>query len=173
MTDIVDKATRSRMMSGIHSRDTRPEMLIRKALYAQGFRYRLHDKTLPGKPDLVFPKYKAVVFIHGCFWHGHDCRFFKVPQTRTDFWLAKIAGNRQRDERQLALLRQAGWRVLLVWECATRKRGHLSFDMMIDYVRNWLIMGTCTAQLTETGLQPLPCSTTESVTTSKALPPNT
>lgn len=173
MADVVDKATRSRMMSGIRSRDTRPEMLIRKALHAQGFRYRLHDKSLPGKPDLVFPKYKAAIFIHGCFWHGHDCRYFKVPQTRTAFWLEKIAGNRQRDARQLTQLQSNGWRVLLIWECATRKNEQLPFPMLIDYVRDWLIMGDHSAQLTGSGLQPLPCSTTKSVIISKALPPST
>ncbi|MTD34123.1 very short patch repair endonuclease [Paludibacterium denitrificans] len=173
MTDIVDKATRSRMMSGIKGKDTKPEIFIRKALHARGFRYRLHDKALPGKPDLVFPKYKAVVFIHGCFWHGHDCRYFKVPQTRTDFWLEKIAGNRQRDARQLAQLKQAGWRVLIVWECATRKNETLSKDMLIDCVADWLIMEDHDAHIDETGLHPLPCLTTESVTTPKALPPNT
>lgn len=168
MTDIVDKATRSRMMSGIRGKDTKPEVLIRKALHAQGFRYRLHDKSLPGKPDLAFPKYKAVVFIHGCFWHGHDCRYFKVPQTRTAFWLDKINANRQRDVRQLAQLKQAGWRVLVIWECATRKNESLSKDMLIDYTANWLIMGSCDSQVDETGIRPLPCLTTESVTTPKA-----
>lgn len=173
MTDVVDKATRRRMMSSIRGKDTKPEVLIRKALHAQGFRYRLHDKALPGKPDLVFPKYKAVVFIHGCFWHGHDCRYFKVPQTRTAFWVDKIAGNQRRDARQLALLNNTGWRVLVVWECATRKNKTLAKDLLIDYVVNWLIMGRCDAQIDETGIKPLPCLTTESVTTLKVLPPNT
>ena len=106
MTDIVDKATRSRMMSGIRGKDTRPEVLVRKALHALGFRYRLHNKSLPGKPDLSFPKYKAVIFIHGCFWHGHSCRYFKVPKTRTDFWQDKINSNRLRDAQQLVQLQQ-------------------------------------------------------------------
>lgn len=173
MTDIVDKATRSRMMSGIRSKNTRPEVLIRKALHAQGFRYRLHNKSLPGKPDLSFPRYKAVVFIHGCFWHGHNCHFFRMPQTRTSFWLDKINGNRQRDARQLVQLKQAGWRVLLVWECAIRKNGVTPNKMLIDYIANWLIMGGCDSQIDEAGIRPLPCLTTESVTTLKALPPNT
>lgn len=167
MADIVDKATRSRMMSGIRSKDTKPEVLIRKALHAQGFRYRLHDKALPGKPDLSFPKYGAVMFIHGCFWHGHDCRYFKVPQTRTAFWLDKINGNRQRDARQVAQLQQAGWRVLLIWECATRKNEKMTLDMLIDRIANWLIMGSCDSQIDETGIQPLPCLTTESASTPK------
>ncbi|GAB2884805.1 very short patch repair endonuclease [Microvirgula curvata] len=161
MTDIVDKATRSRMMSGIRGKDTKPEVLIRRALHSQGFRYRLHDKGLPGKPDLVFPKYKAVVFIHGCFWHGHDCRYFKVPQTRTAFWQDKINTNRQRDARQLAQLLQAGWRVLVIWECATRKNESLSKDMLIDYTANWLTMGSYDSQIDENGIRPLTCLTTE------------
>ena len=131
MTDIVDKATRSRMMSGIRGKDTRPEVLVRKALHALGFRYRLHNKSLPGKPDLSFPKYKAVIFIHGCFWHGHSCRYIRVPKTRTDFWQDKINSNRLRDAQQLLQLQQAGWRVLIVWECATRKNKTLPNDMLI------------------------------------------
>ncbi|MBP4043946.1 very short patch repair endonuclease [Chromobacterium violaceum] len=173
MTDIVDKATRSRMMSGIRGKNTKPELLIRKALHARGFRYRLHNKNLPGKPDLAFPKYKAVVFIHGCFWHGHDCHYFKVPQTRTAFWLEKINGNRERDTRQLMQLRLAGWRILVVWECATRKKEPSGNDILIDCISNWLIMGTCDAHIEETGIQPLPCLTTESVIIQKALLPNT
>ncbi|WP_083340788.1 very short patch repair endonuclease [Chromobacterium amazonense] len=173
MTDIVDKTTRSRMMSGIRSKNTRPEVLIRKALHAQGFRYRLHQRGLPGKPDLCFPKYKAVILIHGCFWHGHTCRYFKIPQTRTDFWLDKINGNRQRDTRQLMQLKQAGWRVLVVWECTIRKKHLQTKDMLIDCIANWLIMGNCDSQIDEIGIQPLPCLKTESVTTPKALPPNT
>lgn len=172
MTDIVDKATRSRMMSGIRGKDTRPEVLVRKALHALGFRYRLHNKSLPGKPDLSFPKYKAVIFIHGCFWHGHSCRYFKVPKTRTDFWQDKINSNRLRDAQQLVQLQQAGWRVLIVWECATRKNKTLPNDMLINCIANWLIMGSYSESIDEAGIQPLPCLTIESVTAQKALPPN-
>ena len=101
MVDIVDKATRSRMMSGIRGKDTKPEVLIRKALHGRGLRYRLHASDLPGKPDLVFPRYGAALFIHGCFWHGHDCKYFKLPATRTEFWGGEINDNRDRDGRQL------------------------------------------------------------------------
>lgn len=154
-------------MSGIRGKDTKPEMLIRKVLHAQGFRYRLHVKDLPGKPDLVFPKFKALVLIHGCFWHGHNCRYFKVPKTRTDFWLEKIESNRRRDDKQLAELQKHGWRVLIIWECATRKNDQITRSMLIDCITNWLIMGDCDSQIDETGLKPLPCLATESVITSK------
>lgn len=138
MTDVVDPATRSRMMSGIRSKNTKPEMLIRKALHAQGFRFRLHVKDLPGKPDLVFPKYKAVVFVHGCFWHGHDCQYFKTPKTRTDFWVAKIEANKNRDQHNIQRLQRAGWRVLVVWECSTKQKDRASLSSGIV---EWLVAG--------------------------------
>jgi len=152
MTDIVDKATRSRMMSGIRGKDTKPEVLIRKALHGRGFRYRLHASDLPGKPDLVFPRYRAALFVHGCFWHGHDCKFFKLPATRPDFWEQKINGNRKRDRRQLVALKEKGWRTLVVWECMTRKGAALSFSMLIDCIENWLIMGSNSAYIDAGGI---------------------
>lgn len=151
MTDIVDQETRSRMMSGIRGKDTKPEMLIRKALHARGFRYRLHVSGLPGKPDIVFPRYGAALFVHGCFWHGHDCRFFRLPATRQDFWARKISGNRDRDQRQLDALREQGWRVLVVWECATRK-GAAPFEMLIDHIGNWLATGGGLARIDADGI---------------------
>lgn len=117
MTDIVDQATRSRMMSGIRGKNTKPELAVRKGLFAKGLRYRLHDKRLPGKPDLVFPKYHTVLFVHGCFWHGHDCKYFKWPQSNIEFWRNKISGNQARFSRQKMLLEEQGWRVLVVHEC--------------------------------------------------------
>ncbi|MFT3669674.1 MAG: very short patch repair endonuclease [Pseudoxanthomonas sp.] len=120
MADIVSPDVRSRMMSGIRARNTKPEMLLRRALHARGLRFRLHRKDLPGKPDLVFPKWRAVVFVHGCFWHGHDCPLYREPGTRTEFWRAKIETNRRNDARAEALLREVGWRVATVWECAMR-----------------------------------------------------
>lgn len=122
MADIVDVETRKRMMSGIRGKDTKPEWLIRRGLHGSGFRYRLHYRTLPGKPDLVLPRYRAVVFVHGCFWHGHDCPLFKWPKSREEFWRTKIEGNRERDIRSEALLAADGWRVAVVWECALRGR---------------------------------------------------
>ena len=110
------------MMSGIRGADTKPEMLIRTGLHALGWRYRLHVKTLPGKPDLVFPRRKAVIFAQGCFWHGHACHLFRLPRTRPDFWREKIAGNINRDLRTRELLLAEHWRVAEVWECQLRGR---------------------------------------------------
>lgn len=138
MTDIVDKATRSRMMSGIRGKNTKPEILLRKALHAKGFRYRLHVKELPGKPDIVLPKYHAVIFVHGCFWHGHGCKFFKVPQTNTAFWIEKINVNKLRDSRDSASLRFAGWRTMTVWECALRRRDNIP-DIVLR-ISAWLVL---------------------------------
>jgi DNA mismatch endonuclease (patch repair protein) len=124
MADVVDSATRSRMMSGIKGKDTAPELAIRRRLFAAGFRYRLHPKDIPGRPDLLFPKYKAAVFVHGCFWHRHvGCRYASSPGTRPDFWAAKFQGNQTRDERKTQELLNAGWRIAIVWECALRGGG--------------------------------------------------
>lgn len=120
MVDVVDSATRSRMMSGIKGRNTKPEILIRKILHRQGFRFRLHATDLAGKPDIVLPRYHAVIFVHGCFWHGHDCPLFKWPSTRPDFWRDKIERNRKTDNKARQALLDGGWRVGIVWECAIR-----------------------------------------------------
>lgn len=123
MTDVVDAATRSRMMSGIRGRNTKPEILVRSLLHRQGFRFRLHVRNLPGKPDIVLSRYRAVIFVHGCFWHGHGCQYFKWPQTRPEFWREKIAHNRANDLKVRRALKKAGWRVCTVWECAARGAG--------------------------------------------------
>lgn len=107
-------------MSGIRGKNTKPEIIVRQALHRAGLRFRLHRKDLPGKPDIVLPKYHAVIFVHGCFWHGHGCRYFKVPKTRTDFWLDKITANARRDRIHEDDLRNAGWSVFIVWECEIR-----------------------------------------------------
>ena len=125
-------------MSGIRGKDTKPELIIRKALFRKGFRYRLHDKHLPGKPDLVFPKFNAVVFIHGCFWHGHGCHLFKWPSTRPEFWKKKIKRNRQVDEINCRKLKDEGWYILTIWECAIKGRTRLPLDKVIDSVVKWL-----------------------------------
>lgn len=105
-------------MSRIKGKDTKPEMLVRKFLHAQGFRYKLHDKTLPGKPDLVLPKYKTVIFIHGCFWHGHtNCKYFTIPKTRTQWWINKINTNKANDAKAVKALRKEGWKVIVIWGC--------------------------------------------------------
>lgn len=123
MADVHDKATRSYNMSRIRSKNTKPEMIVRKFLFSQGFRYRLHVKNLPGKPDLVFPKLKTVIFVHGCFWHGHDgCRYFVLPKTRSDWWRLKIESNRNRDARTFRNLKLLGWRVITVFQCRLKSR---------------------------------------------------
>lgn len=129
------------MMSGIRSKDTKPELIIRKALFSKGFRYKLHDPRLPGKPDLVFPKYNAVVFVHGCFWHHHDCHLFKWPSTRHDFWKNKINRNIEVDKRNYAALKKEGWRILTIWECAIKGKTRLNFEGMIERVEEWLLVG--------------------------------
>lgn len=121
MVDVVDRATRSRMMSGIQGKNTKPELLVRKYLHGQGLRFRLHVRYLPGKPDLVFPKHKAVVFVHGCFWHHHaDCKYATMPSTRVNFWANKLSENVARDQYQTAALEGLGWRIFVVWECELR-----------------------------------------------------
>lgn len=118
MADVHSKEIRSYNMSQIRGSNTKPEMLVRKFLHAQGFRYKLHDGTLPGKPDLVLPKYKTVIFIHGCFWHGHEgCKYYVVPKTRTEWWLQKINGNIANDEKVVKALKKDGWKIITVWEC--------------------------------------------------------
>ncbi len=123
MSDVHDNETRSFNMSRIRSKDTKPEMLVRKFLFSKGLRYRLHDKSLPGKPDLVFPKYKTALFVNGCFWHGHEgCKYFVVPKTRTKWWLEKIKKNVQNDDKNIFKLYQLGWSSLIVWECELKKK---------------------------------------------------
>lgn len=118
MTDVHSKEVRSYNMSRIKGKDTKPELLVRKFLFAQGFRYRLHDKKLPGKPDIVLPKYKTVIFIHGCFWHGHKgCRYYVIPKTRTEWWLSKINANEVKDSANTDKLKQENWKVIVLWEC--------------------------------------------------------
>jgi DNA mismatch endonuclease (patch repair protein) len=118
MADVHDKKTRSYNMSQIKGKNTKPEMLVRRFLHAHGFRYRLHDKKLPGKPDIVLPKYRTVIFVHGCFWHGHEgCRYYVIPKTRTEWWVAKIGGNKANDRKAAIALRKDAWRVIDLWEC--------------------------------------------------------
>lgn len=138
MPDIVAPHVRSRMMSGIRSKNTKPELLIRKALHSLGFRYRLHSKDVPGKPDLIFPRYRAALFINGCFWHGHDCQLFRLPDARRSFWEAKIETNRARDIKVSRLLSEEGWRQLTIWECAIRGVGKIGIESTIERAAAWL-----------------------------------
>lgn len=138
MADIVDARTRSRMMAGVRSANTAPERMLRSGLHRLGFRFRLQVRGLAGTPDLVFPKHHAVLFAHGCFWHGHECHLFTWPATRADFWRAKIAKNRQRDRRALLDLRAAGWRVGVVHECALKGKSRLPPDAVFEACADWL-----------------------------------
>lgn len=139
MSDNVNTDTRSRIMSRIKGKDTKAEVAIRKRLFAMGFRYRLHVKGLPGKPDIVFPGRKAVVFVNGCFWHYHDCHLFKMPSTRRQWWKAKLEGNRDRDECTWKTLKSKGWRVMVVWECAWRKKNRdAELDKIAGIIAAWL-----------------------------------
>ena len=137
MPERISPETRSRMMSGIRGRDTQPERLIRGHLHAEGFRFRLCRKDLPGKPDIVLPRWKTAIFAHGCFWHGHQgCALFRVPKTRTEFWSDKISRNAQRDEAAIKALREMGWRVAVVWECALRADQSRTLQSLVSFVRS-------------------------------------
>lgn len=151
MTDIVDKETRSRMMAGIRGKDTKPELVLRRALHARGYRYRLHAKNIPGWPDLVFAKRRAVVFVHGCYWHRHSgCRYTTTPSTRTEFWQAKFDANVSRDDAVRAQLLETGWRVATIWECALRKSRHVA--AAVDLLSDWLDGGGAEIEIGETDL---------------------
>jgi DNA mismatch endonuclease, patch repair protein len=122
MADVHNKEQRSRNMAAIRGRDTKPELIVRRIVHRLGFRFRLHRRDLPGRPDLVLPRHRAVIFVHGCFWHQHDCRYGRVvPVTRAEFWKSKRDENVARDRRNVAALRRNGWRVLITWECWTRE----------------------------------------------------
>lgn len=138
MTDVFSPEKRSEVMSKIQGIDTKPEMKIRKALHSLGYRYRLHDKSLPGKPDIKLTKYNALIFVHGCFWHGHDCHLFKWPKTREDFWREKILGNKKRDEKNETKLLDKGWKVLTIWECALKGKNSWNLGSLLEKVEKWL-----------------------------------
>lgn len=138
MADIVDSSTRSRMMAGIKGKDTKPELEIRKKLFSLGYRYRLHDKKLPGKPDLIFPQYRCVIFVNGCFWHAHGCHLFKWPKTKKSFWRKKINSNKDRDRLVHRELIKQHWRVLQIWECALKGKTKISIDVVISKTCKWI-----------------------------------
>ncbi len=140
MADHVSSEKRSQIMSAIKSKDTGPEYIIRKLLYAAGYRYRLHVKNLPGKPDIVLRKYKAVIFVHGCFWHGHGCyRSKSLPKTREKFWENKVLANKKRDEKVVNELISQGWRVCLIWECALKGRLKVEPQNLLANLETWLL----------------------------------
>jgi DNA mismatch endonuclease (patch repair protein) len=137
--DVLTPEQRRLNMSRIRGKDTKPEMIIRKGLHAAGLRYRLHAKELPGRPDLVFPRYRAALQIHGCFWHGHGCPMCRMPATRQEFWAAKISVNRARDQRTTAALLASGWRLLTLWECSLRGPARMTTEevlaLCIDFIK--------------------------------------
>ncbi|WP_429447821.1 very short patch repair endonuclease [Paraburkholderia sp. WC7.3g] len=137
--DIVDKETRSRMMCGIRSAHTRPELQVRSLLHGCGFRFRLHDQKLPGKPDIVLRRHKAVALVHGCFWHGHARHLFRLPSSRPEFWRSKIARNTANDAHVTMELLDNHWRVCVIWECALKGRMRLSPEVLSQRVRTWLL----------------------------------
>jgi len=141
LADVHDKATRSRNMAAIRGADTKPEMIVRRALHARGFRFRLHDRKLPGRPDLVLPKYRAVILVNGCFWHGHDCALFRWPKTREEFWREKIDGNVERDRKNLAALKSHNRRIAVIWECALKGKQRREAADIIDELAHWLSSG--------------------------------
>lgn len=138
MADVVTPEKRSQMMAGIRGRNTKPELLIRRGLHRLGYRFRLHDSRLPGTPDLVLPKYKAAIFVQGCFWHRHECALFKWPSSRPDFWKEKIAGNAQRDQKAIQVLLESGWRVAQIWECALKGANRRKLDDILNACEIWL-----------------------------------
>lgn len=134
------------MMSGIRSKDTKPELIIRRGLHRMGYRYRLHDRKLAGTPDLVLPKYKTVIFVHGCFWHGHSCHLFKWPKSRIDFWREKIERNKRKDGEALEALK-VDWRVLIVWECALKGRFRQPAESLLSEIAHFLCSNERVAEL--------------------------
>ncbi len=137
MADVHEPKVRSYNMSQIRARDTQPEILVRKYLHANGFRYRLHDKKLPGKPDIVLKKYNTVILIHGCFWHGHkDCKYFVVPKTRTQWWLDKINRNKEKDRESIKALQKEGWNIITIWECELKRdKRQKTLEKLIEKLR--------------------------------------
>jgi DNA mismatch endonuclease (patch repair protein) len=152
MADIVSEEKRSKMMAKIKAKDTKPEIKIRKALHALGFRYKLHDSKLPGKPDLVLTKYNAVIEVNGCFWHGHDCPIFRLPKSRTDYWKNKINRNIERDYDNFKKLLNLEWRILIVWGCTMRGKKSLEFEKMITTIDKWIKEGKKYKEISGTGI---------------------
>ncbi|WP_276640610.1 very short patch repair endonuclease [Siccibacter turicensis] len=152
MADVHDKATRSKNMRAIATRDTAIEKRLAGLLETLGIAFRTQDAALAGRPDFVVDDYRCVIFTHGCFWHHHDCYLFKVPATRTEFWLEKIGKNVARDRRDIALLREQGWRVLVVWECALRGRAKLSDEALSERLEEWICSGEGRADIDIRGI---------------------
>jgi len=141
-------------MAAIRSRDTKPEMLIRSGLHRQGFRFRLHDRSIPGTPDIVLKRYRALIDIRSCFFHGHDCDLFRWPKTRTEFWRSKIDGNRLRDTHTHSLQSELGWRVAIIWECSLKGRNRIGIDAIVERLSLWFISNERGIEITGDGAVP-------------------
>ena len=155
MADVHNPATRSKNMRAIGTRDTAIEKRLAALLTEAGFSFAVQDATLPGRPDFVLQDYRCIIFTHGCFWHHHDCALFKVPATRTEFWLEKIGKNVVRDKRDISLLVEQGWRVLVVWECALRGKAKLTDNALAERLEEWICGGEGSAQIDTHGITPL------------------
>lgn len=153
MVDVVDRETRSRMMANIRGRDTKPEMLVRRMLHGAGYRYRLHDRRMPGRPDIVLPKHRVAIFVHGCFWHRHQgCRLCTTPGTRPEFWHDKFEANVERDQRNTASLVTSGWRVATIWECALKRKANTEWvQTLLDWIK---LTDPADSQIIEIGAKP-------------------
>lgn len=147
MADIVDKPTRSRMMAGIRGKNTSPELMVRRELHRRGFRFRLHSKTLPGRPDIVLPKYRAVILVNGCFWHRHGCHLFKWPATDSEKWRDKLEKNVVRDAENHKAFVRLGWRVLVIWECALKGPDRLTVVGLGEVAEDWIRGGKTFAEI--------------------------
>ena len=156
MADRVTPAQRSRIMSRIRGKNTKIELTVRSQLHRRGFRFRLHRRDLPGKPDIVLPKHHAVIFVNGCFWHGHGCQLSKLPKTNEAFWRDKIDATRERDRRASRELAERGWRVLTVWECAIRGTGSITDGAMGKAVESWIRSNSQSAEIKGEGTGTLP-----------------
>lgn len=152
MADVHSQAIRSKNMRAIRNQDTAIEQRIASILKDRGFTYRVQDKALPGRPDFVLPAEKAIIFVHGCFWHRHHCYLFKMPATRTEFWSGKINSNVERDRRYVEQLREGGWKVLIVWECALRGKLQLQDSALIERLEEWLLAATDSSEIDHQGL---------------------
>ncbi len=150
--DVHDKATRSRNMRAIKSQGTKPELLIRQLLHRHGFRFRVSYPGLPGRPDIWMAKWNTAIFVNGCFWHKHDCEMFRLPKTRTDFWVKKLEGNCRRDRDKMLQLTSSGIRVLVIWECAIKGKNRLSAEIMLSLIKIFVLSAKQTAEISGKGL---------------------
>ncbi|WP_338556698.1 DNA mismatch endonuclease Vsr [Erwinia sp. E_sp_B04_7] len=155
MADVHSSETRSKNMRAIRTRDTAIETRLAELMTGLGFSYRVQDKMLPGRPDFILDQYKTIIFVHGCFWHKHHCHLFKVPATRTAFWLGKIDSNVARDKRYIAELTAAGWKVLLVWECSLRGKTRLEEEALTSRLEEWICAGSGNAEIDSEGIRQL------------------